>query len=274
MKNGNGKPIFIAGYVILPGLLFMAGLHIYSNTIDWQRWGYDTSGGILHRYGPLSLPVLLAYMAGWLWCPVAVLVMLTSKKSRNRLSTVIVTINLVLIGISQIPSSALQQITSSKLGPSKNRSGMFYLSEHGTSAQLRKAIDSGGDVNWTNEMGLTPLKNAIQSGKIENVKILIEKGASIKQPDIWMSVFMSDSWREIADLLITAGADVNQVDKQGRTALLFESYTNEIDRVRYLVEHGANVNAKGLDGETSLKNANRHNHREMINLLKNAGAKE
>ena len=53
-----------------------------------------------------------------------------------------------------------------------------------------------------------------------------------------------------------------------KTCELFEACTNgDLKEIRYLVEHGADVNAKNNFGQTPLHRACRSGHFEMVNLF-------
>lgn len=67
--------------------------------------------------------------------------------------------------------------------------------------------------------------------------------------------------------LLAAGADVNASDEHGMTALARTS-DRHVEIAKLLLSAGADVNT--LDD--ALARATRHNHTEVINLLKDAGA--
>lgn len=75
--------------------------------------------------------------------------------------------------------------------------------------------------------------------------------------------------------LLDAGADVNvQGGAFGRTALLMAATTQDVETVKTLLDHGANVHAKDNLGQTALDWAKRRGQTEIVKLLEKAGAKE
>ncbi|XP_015598034.1 transient receptor potential channel pyrexia [Cephus cinctus] len=114
------------------------------------------------------------------------------------------------------------------------------------------------------------------------------------------------SWRgrlNLLELLYEKGADINISDKLGRTALYYAIHHSNVEIVKWLLEHGANVNSKvGINswpkdmpyatnmtmepdcpigrnlplpecwGRTPLHQAVRANEPEIVRMLVNAGA--
>jgi ankyrin repeat protein len=78
----------------------------------------------------------------------------------------------------------------------------------------------------------------------------------------------------IVKLLIEAGADVNAKDLQGDSALMWASYNSQLDIIKLLIEAGTDVNAKDIYGNTTLECAYRNGYKEIVDLLKIYGAKE
>ena len=56
--------------------------------------------------------------------------------------------------------------------------------------------------------------------------------------------------------LLEAGANVNTKDKDGRTALMWDTEDKYPDCVKTLLEAGADVNVKDKDGKTALMRSN------------------
>src|SRR5215510_5577887 len=72
--------------------------------------------------------------------------------------------------------------------------------------------------------------------------------------------------------LIAAGADLNQSDENGITALIIPAYTGNVEIVRLLLAVKANPNVGNKDGETALHTSAAHaNSAEIVPLMIAAG---
>ena len=80
------------------------------------------------------------------------------------------------------------------------------------------------------------------------------------------------SSREIAEMLIVAGADVNAKAK-GHTPLHHAAFNGRNEIVELLIAKGAGVNAKDDDGETPLDIATDEIKTETVDLLRKHGGK-
>ena len=72
--------------------------------------------------------------------------------------------------------------------------------------------------------------------------------------------------------LIDAGADVNAEAKYRETALMKAAERGHVEIAKHLLEAGADVNAKNKEGRTALKFAVEYEHVEIVELLLEAGA--
>jgi ankyrin repeat protein len=60
--------------------------------------------------------------------------------------------------------------------------------------------------------------------------------------------------KEVAEVLLSKGADINQVDHSGRTALIYAAQFRQKDIVELLVEKGADLEVRDdNDGATALE---------------------
>ena len=55
---------------------------------------------------------------------------------------------------------------------------------------------------------------------------------------------------------------------------MFAAKSGNLEVVKYLIDKGADVNSKPMNGFTALKMAQMRGHEEMVELLKAHGAKE
>eukprot|EP00310_Coccolithus_braarudii_P025542 CAMPEP_0183351666 /NCGR_PEP_ID=MMETSP0164_2-20130417/26177_1 /TAXON_ID=221442 /ORGANISM="Coccolithus pelagicus ssp braarudi, Strain PLY182g" /LENGTH=167 /DNA_ID=CAMNT_0025523907 /DNA_START=4 /DNA_END=508 /DNA_ORIENTATION=+ len=62
-------------------------------------------------------------------------------------------------------------------------SSLFNAAFDGDTAEVRKQINRGADVNWANSWGQTSIWIASQNGKAETVAALLECGANHSMPD-------------------------------------------------------------------------------------------
>jgi len=142
-------------------------------------------------------------------------------------------------------------------------------------------ILEGADLNARDRQGDTALMNAALKGHIEIVELLISNGADVSVKDNTGNSALIDSAKypresacEIIALLKDNGADVNANNKFGLTALIYAAQGGQIENIACLIAEGANVNAKSKSGETALKFAETTDREDIIDLLKENGAKE
>ncbi|HPF65587.1 ankyrin repeat domain-containing protein [Lentimicrobium sp.] len=117
-------------------------------------------------------------------------------------------------------------------------------------------------------------------------RLLLEKGANIRAiTDKGQGVFTQCAIRglrretvsyEFAEFLLSQGADINETNTTeyygGYTPLLWAVHYNDANLVSFLVNHGANVNAKSNKGKTPLSMASEAGFTDIEEILKAAGA--
>ena len=83
-----------------------------------------------------------------------------------------------------------------------------------------------------------------------------------------------DGETEKVKALLESGADVNAKDLIGLAPLMLAAFHSHTETVAVLLEAGANLEAKDILGHTTLGLAESGGHTETVELLKKAGAKE
>jgi len=146
-------------------------------------------------------------------------------------------------------------------------------------------INKGADISIQNNTGHTALMASAGSSE-EVFDLLVANGAdmSLKFED-GTSAFMLSISGVMSDFvgfgnakkLLENGADVDESftsgPAEGYTCLMMAARNQRPDIVKFLADNGANVNAKAANSSTPLSLAEEEEDKEMIELLKQLGAK-
>ncbi|MDQ7827349.1 MAG: ankyrin repeat domain-containing protein [Candidatus Eremiobacteraeota bacterium] len=94
--------------------------------------------------------------------------------------------------------------------------------------------------------GITALMIAAGQGKKDIVELLISKGADVNAKDGtgMTALFRAMVSKDILELLLSSGADINVKALKGMTPLMFFTLFCEKTFIELLIHHGAEVNAK------------------------------
>ena len=138
-----------------------------------------------------------------------------------------------------------------------------------TEALITMLVDGGAAIDGADKQRyvfmpkrLSPLIKAIQSHCQKSVAILLKYGANpnfADQDGLTALHHIASSWQEekmatTIDLLLAAGADINQTDKHGRTPLMLTAYAFKKDWApeTIFLARGANPNLTDTNGNTFL----------------------
>ena len=124
------------------------------------------------------------------------------------------------------------------------------LCADGNYSEVCEAIDSGVDPNEPGEINgnaMTPIFVASSSGNKDAVRALAERGVKCSEGFIAATVSMKI---DVVELLVSLGADINEPDSYGHTALLSAVMMNRPDIAESLIDLGADVNLKA-DGRNN-----------------------
>jgi len=156
-------------------------------------------------------------------------------------------------------------------------------------------LDKGANINaqaWGNQ---TPLHWAVQAGRKDIVTLLIEKGADVdakdaagrmpihyalagKNADVTAFLIMQGKWKgtyeekelEKVKWLLSQGMDVDAKGLNGNTLLHYAARTGYIHVAALLVGYGADVNARNDSKRTPIQEARRLNNTSLALLLTDA----
>lgn len=146
-------------------------------------------------------------------------------------------------------------------------------------------LAEGADVNIRANDGSTALIHAAEYD-LEIVNLLLSKGADLnaKMNDgtsafskSILGILKGSDSTELPEFFLSNGADVDEAATSGDmvswTPLFFAVSAEKENLVKFLIDNGANVNAKNKDVNTVLSLALKRGNDKIVELLKDNGAK-
>ena len=145
--------------------------------------------------------------------------------------------------------------------------------------QVKTRIAKRANVNARDKTfdGMSPLHAAVETGNFEIAQYLLAYGAKPNSRDFLKRtpLMMLDEGAspELFQLLISYGAKMQLTDKQRNTVLHhFAEFDGKSDLLRAMIAHGANVNAVNKQGKTALMAASENGSTENVRALIENGA--
>ncbi|NYZ61048.1 ankyrin repeat domain-containing protein [Candidatus Micrarchaeota archaeon] len=154
------------------------------------------------------------------------------------------------------------------------------------SDMVRLLVENGADVNAesglrgpfrVDEGNIRALTYAARVGSTEMIKFLIEHGAETNLKfGSWqqglLSVAAESGNIEGIRLFLKLGADINEKDKNGRTALQHAASTYKIEAMKELISRGAREDGNRIQGLWNFLSYSEEKYVEPIQLLFSVGA--
>ena len=152
----------------------------------------------------------------------------------------------------------------------------------GDTAAIRLLVQSGADVNATDDDGFSPLHLAVRGRHRDAVELLLASGAAIDKAHATTTLtavdlaFQVEGFRdtaEITSLLVSSGAefDPNRAVRGPFTRLDLAVSTGNVDMTRLLLGLGAEANTEVGHPRPRLVNAAASSNVEILELLLDAG---
>lgn len=159
---------------------------------------------------------------------------------------------------------------------------LIEYAEQGNTEQVRQLLQSGADINATDEQGRTAVMAATYHNHVGTVDALIQAGADINIRDKQLNnVFLyagAEGMMDILRLAIEADADVTLTNRFGGTALIPASDRGHVEIVQELltrtdvdVNHINNLNWTALLEAVILGDGSEH-YQRIVKLLLEHGA--
>ena len=133
---------------------------------------------------------------------------------------------------------------------------------------MKAKVENGAYVNVKTFDGASVLEMSTwKDENLETVIYLVNNGADTE--DITLADWARSGWLE----KVIGMGDNDSTHSNGGVPLRVASENGHIDMVKFLIEQGADVTTT-YNRDTALSNATKRGYKEIIELLKSAGAKE
>lgn len=146
---------------------------------------------------------------------------------------------------------------------------LMMAANNGVNERVVELLEKGMDVNTTDRDGNSLLMIAIRTDNQPLIDFLLQHRASTwrrnRYGDDALLMAANDGKLETVKKLVAAGAEVQH---PGWTALHYAVIQGFPDVVAFLLEKGADVNAKAPNGQTALMMAASRNKADIVELLK------
>lgn len=144
---------------------------------------------------------------------------------------------------------------------------LHMAAAQGNFEAIKILVDSGADINIKNSRGENPLEEAADSfskNKVKIIKYLMPRYKSVDN-----ILFAAEIGANEAILkLLKKGVDINQVDSQGKSPLILASEAGNIETVKLLLSHGADLSIEAFRGQgNALIFAVREDKQKIVKLF-------
>lgn len=134
-------------------------------------------------------------------------------------------------------------------------------------------LDAGSDIDAINVDGYTALGLASYFGHLEEVRLLIDRGADVnvistnEMAVMPLHSALAGGHKQIAALLIERGAEVDEPTGADWTPLHYVAESNDLETARLLLKAGARSGYTRNDGLTALEVAENNGYTDLAKLI-------
>lgn len=165
-----------------------------------------------------------------------------------------------------------------KQATSESRFGLTplsYAARCGDANTVRKLLSLSADPTIPEPTeGATPMHWAVKSGSTEIVDLLFQKGAKVKEQDMFLGPALNIAAikgdLEMAQYLVAKEAGISDKSELGRTALHQAVRSGSVKMVKYLIQIGADLSAKDSFNCSPLHLASASGNKEIVEALLDA----
>ncbi|XP_068595024.1 ankyrin repeat and SOCS box protein 15 [Brachionichthys hirsutus] len=141
---------------------------------------------------------------------------------------------------------------------------------------VKMLLDHGASPRSTNSQNESPLLLAVRAGSLQMASALVAGGAEVGQVCLKRWTAMHEASRAgcvpVMELLLENGGHVSQTDQHGVTPLGIAAEYSHPEVLELLLKHGADVNAQAPNGDSVLYDAAGSGNPDCINILLQHGA--
>jgi len=165
---------------------------------------------------------------------------------------------------------------------SEGKSVLFYAINRKDAENVKKLINVGANINLKDNSNNSIIDNAINVGNVEIINLLLQKNnialniVNSNEETPTISVLLSNKLtgtekKEIIDKFIEKGSNINMVDSNGNSPIMYAIQKNHLSTVDLLINNGGDINIKNKKDETALNIALNMKNKPIINYLYDKG---
>lgn len=156
----------------------------------------------------------------------------------------------------------------------EGRRPLHLAADKGRYVIAKVLVRNGAEIDALDLQGRSPLHAALMSGRTQVAELLIRQGARTDADQLLEQVVANGvADRDVVELLLQQGADINHVNAAGLSPLLQAIANDDRLLVKILIGHGADVNQPSNDGRVPLALATERQNGDIIRLLQRNGAR-